>query len=156
MMGKGSVCLLLMFVTVSLCQDMNVGKAAFSAVRNEKAVLPPFSVIIFDEVTTNYQMAYNASTGNFNAPSNGIYVFTWTIATKWGQWQTTQLMCNDDAIANIVADSYKNGDRSTATGTMVLSLQANDRVYVRTGRLGDRMILKNMFCTFSGWKLYDL
>ncbi|KAK3095023.1 hypothetical protein FSP39_009314 [Pinctada imbricata] len=144
MMGKGSVCLLLMFVTVSLCQDMNVGKAAFSAVRNEKAVLPPFSVIIFDEVTTNYQMAYNASTGNFNAPSNGIYVFTWTIATKWGQWQTTQLMCNDDAIANIVADSYKNGDRSTATGTMVLSLQANDRVYVRTGRLGDRMILKNI------------
>ncbi|XP_061177205.1 heavy metal-binding protein HIP-like [Saccostrea echinata] len=72
------------------------GLIAFNALLTADQQRPAKNaVIIFKKVTLNSGNAYNAATGKFTAPGNGIYSFTWTIATNAGKYLSTEIVIND-------------------------------------------------------------
>ncbi|KAJ8313059.1 hypothetical protein KUTeg_010432 [Tegillarca granosa] len=58
-------------------------KVAFTARKLIPETLrEPNVKVTFENVTLNVGDGYNSSTGIFTAPADGIYVFSWSIATK--------------------------------------------------------------------------
>ncbi|KAJ8302275.1 hypothetical protein KUTeg_021262 [Tegillarca granosa] len=49
---------------------------------NGGCITPMDGVIRFENVLLNEGNGYNSATGEFTAPTDGVYVFSWTILTK--------------------------------------------------------------------------
>ncbi|XP_052079204.1 uncharacterized protein LOC127717560 [Mytilus californianus] len=59
-------------------------KVAFMA-KNSVALknIPSKSVVVYNTVITNLGNGYDSSTGIFTAPSNGVYIFSWSAEEKF-------------------------------------------------------------------------
>ena len=112
--------------------------------------------IIFNQVLTNEGGAYDGSTGVFTCPSNGVYVFTWTVMTRNNKNScfaylsingTTQTLAAFADLGSIKTDySY-----TQSTMTRAVHLSAGDRVWVYTSRCP--YLYSSPYSAFSGWKL---
>ncbi|XP_071120246.1 cerebellin-2-like [Mytilus edulis] len=111
------------------------------------------STVIFDKVVTNTGSGYDASTGQFVAPYEGLYYFSWTILTYYSKYFTTQLMQND----NIIAANYPDGrglssSNVSATQSVLLHLAAKDKICIKTESTG-LFMYGDKWSTFSGFKI---
>ncbi|CAC5380966.1 C1QL [Mytilus coruscus] len=111
------------------------------------------STVIFDKVVTNTGSGYDASTGQFVAPYEGLYYFTWTTLTYYSKYFSTQLMHN----GNIIAANFPDGrgissGHVSATQSVLLHLAAKDKVCIKTNGTGHHMY-GNKWSTFSGFKI---
>ncbi|XP_063419008.1 complement C1q tumor necrosis factor-related protein 3-like [Mytilus trossulus] len=111
------------------------------------------TTVIFDKVVTNTGSGYDASTGQFVAPYEGLYYFTWTILTYPSKKFLTQLLHNN----NIIAGNYPDGrgrssGHDSATQSVVLHLAAKDKVCIKTEDTGQYMY-GDRWSTFSGYKI---
>ncbi|XP_052066209.1 cerebellin-2-like [Mytilus californianus] len=111
------------------------------------------STVIFDKVVTNTGSGYDASTGQFVAPYEGLYYFTWTTLSYHSKLFPTQLLHND----NIIAANYLDGrglssGYASATQSILLHLAAKDKVCIKTERAGTYMS-GGKWSTFSGFKI---
>ncbi|XP_063399034.1 cerebellin-2-like [Mytilus trossulus] len=111
------------------------------------------STVIFDKVVINTGSGYDASSGQFVAPYEGLYYFSWTTLTYHSKYFATQLMHN----GNIIAGNYPDGrglssGHVSATQSVLLYLAAKDKVRIRTDGIGQHMY-GGKWCTFSGFKI---
>lgn len=115
-------------------------------------------VLVFDNVQTNTGSAYNKYSGIFTAPTDGVYVFTWTILSYGYSFAFTQIVVNSQVITSLVTDSQEINDTHSTTGMVVVSINREDLVFIRTHptaiSLGKILSLGTQGRpSFSGWKL---
>ena len=111
--------------------------------------------IIFYVVKTNIGGGYNEYSGMFTAPSSGVYVFTWTIYTgNHGQTQFNIYVNHNVYDATFGETDSNEHDYDSDSGTMVISLNAHDNVYIRSGITCSTIVVSayNARSTFAGWK----
>lgn len=115
--------------------------------------------IIFDVVKTNVGGGYNEYSGMFTAPSSGVYVFTWTIYTgNHGQTQFN-IYVNHNVYDSTFGETDNNQhDYDSDSGTMVVSLNAHDNVYIRSAMACTTYVYSGELArsTFAGWKIISL
>ena len=113
--------------------------------------------IIFDHVQTNAGDGYDAFSGIFRAPSSGIYFFTWTIYSA-GHGQTRfHIFVNYAVYGYTFCDTEGTGDYNSDSASMVVHLNTNDHVYIRTGMDCTTRVISNTnygISTFAGWKIF--
>lgn len=132
---------------------------AFCAYMTTSEVSPSLHhTFVFDNVKTNIGSVYNKYSGMFTAPSDGVYVFTWTILSGPQSYTNAQIVVNSQAFTNLVTQSEDTGVLHSSTGVIVVSLNSGDLVYIRTHPEAlsfGTVISHNLYGqpSFSGWKL---
>ena len=111
-----------------------------------------FQTIVFDTVETNIGDAYNATSGIFTAPTDGVYVFSATILSVPGHSASILYYKNHK---NEVGFSFEPpSDKSvSAAKTIILELTRGDKVVLKIADLDDA-ILGNGYSTFTGFLLW--
>lgn len=116
--------------------------------------LPSKSVVVFNSAITNLGNGYNSYTGIFTAPSNGVYVFSWTILGQ--QWKKfyTELTLNGNVVARNYVSAVNVQDHPSGSQNVVLEIKKDDKVLVRVqaGHKGQYMYADG-WSSFSGYKL---
>lgn len=116
--------------------------------------------IIFDVVKTNVGGGYNEFSGMFTAPSSGIFVFTWTIYTGSHGQTKFHIFVNHDVFGSTFSETDNNPeDFDSDSGSMVVSLNAHDHVYMRSAMTCSTNIISSSDyarTTFAGWKIMTL
>jgi hypothetical protein len=112
------------------------------------------AVVVFGTVTLNTAEAYNARTGKFTAPEDGVYSFTWTIATYAGKYFATDIVHNGKMISyNHVNGGSYNKNFETASASAIIKMKKNDQVWIRTQDSGKDTYAYKDRCSFSGFRL---
>ncbi|XP_062581391.1 cerebellin-3-like [Saccostrea cucullata] len=88
--------------------------------------------LIFDTVKTNEGKGYHHNIGVFMAPASGTYFFTWTMSLGASASLSTELVVNTVPHGSIYIHTSSD-QRDSATGNLILSLNAGDEVFIRTG-----------------------
>lgn len=120
--------------------------------------IPSNSVVVYNTVVTNLGNGYDSSTGIFTAPSNGVYMFSWTnLCQRWKQFLTS-LYLNEKLIARNYAAPVSVADHASGSQIVILNIKKGDKVFIRIpgdGRMGE-YIYGDGWSTFSGYKLYNM
>ncbi|XP_071124032.1 cerebellin-1-like [Mytilus edulis] len=116
--------------------------------------IPSKSVVVYNTVITNLGNGYDKSTGIFTAPSNGVYIFSWTVLTPHGKFFFTYLALNGNLIARNFAGARKEADSASGSQNVVIEVKKDDKIYVtiQEGYTG-QYLFGNSWSTFSGYKL---
>lgn len=112
--------------------------------------------LIFDEVKTNVGSGYNQFSGVFTAPSPGLYVFTWTIyAGNHGQTGFFIYVNHEVLGATWGETDGVARDFDSDSGSIVVSLNANDNVYIRSAMACSTYVISDEGArtSFAGWRL---
>ncbi|XP_052083368.1 complement C1q tumor necrosis factor-related protein 3-like [Mytilus californianus] len=119
--------------------------------------IPGNHIIVYDTAITNVGNGYDTSTGIFTAPSNGIYIFSWTVLTQQGFNFLTYLAVNGNVIARNYVDAYQIRNNISGSQNAVINLKKYDKVSVRmrNGLWGNDMH-GDGWSTFNGYKLYNM
>lgn len=102
--------------------------AFFTALTNNSG---PYTVdmnLVFKHVITNYGDNYDATTGHYTVPFNGVYQFFVTISATGRQKAGVQVMKNSVSILTVWSESEP---WSTTSQTVILKLQRDDIVFLR-------------------------
>ncbi|VDI02076.1 Hypothetical predicted protein [Mytilus galloprovincialis] len=118
----------------------------------------PHHTLILDHIETNSGNAYNHHSGVFTAPSNGIYLFSYTVFPDSHSYGTIELIVNSQSHADIFIDSSPTDhDLGGTTGVAILYLKQNDVCYLRTHSTntfnGNIYSSTNARTSFSGFKI---
>ena len=89
--------------------------------------------IVFDQVRTNQGNAYKAVDGEFRATLAGTYFFIWTISNGDGTYMQSELVVNGNVYGQIISDAANHNDWAVSTAFTIVSLQIDDRVWIRSG-----------------------
>ena len=87
--------------------------------------------MVFDQLVTNNGSAYDASSGIFTTPTDGVYVIAWTVLTKSGHFFDTELVVdwNVNCTMPQIQVGGGGGKRCESNGcTGVLQLKVKERV----------------------------
>ena len=113
-------------------------------------------VIVYDNVKTNAGNGYHPSTGVFIVPESGMYVFTWSFRNGYDEYQSTQLMVNNNEEGMLHINQATAGSTS-ATGIAVLQVDKGDDVYVKIFSLTSHTgtVISDQWgkSFFAGWRL---
>ncbi|XP_076088722.1 complement C1q tumor necrosis factor-related protein 3-like [Mytilus galloprovincialis] len=116
--------------------------------------IPAKSTVVYHTVVTNIGNGYDKSTGIFTAPSNGIYIFSWTVLTHNHKYFVTYLALNGNVIIKNYTGANSVADHISSSQNAVLEIKKDDKVFVKVleGYTGQYMI-GNHYSSFSGYKL---
>ncbi|CAG2205983.1 C1QL [Mytilus edulis] len=122
---------------------------AFSVTRKSDITLSPFQTLVFDKVYSNEGGGYNAHTGLFTAPVNGMYYFVVSFLAAGGSTHLLLLKNNHE-----VARGYGRGQDATGSIVSTVQLKRGDVVRVSeiTGQ-GHERILGDGWSSFTGFRL---
>ncbi|XP_048736468.2 uncharacterized protein LOC125651758 [Ostrea edulis] len=113
--------------------------------------------LIFDVAKTNLGGGYNEYSGMFTAPSSGAYVFTWTIYTGNHGATKFAIYVNHDVVDSTFGETDDDlGDYDSDSGSIVVSLNVRDNVYIRSAITCTTQVISNSVyarTSFAGWKL---
>ncbi|XP_062576639.1 heavy metal-binding protein HIP-like, partial [Saccostrea cucullata] len=112
-----------------------------------------YAVVVFGKVTQNSGNAYNANTGKFIAPEDGLYFFLWTILTRDGKIFNTQIVLNGNIFGYNNADGVSgNSNLASGSSSAVIKMKKKDEVWIRThGKDGKYAYAE--WSSFTGFKL---
>lgn len=114
-------------------------------------------IIIFDSVLTNVGGHYNHHIGMFTVPKSGIYVFSWRIMCDPSGDIFTDIVVNSAITSAMRADGTGSNAVSSSTGLVVVHVNKNDVVHIRTNSADDIQGRIESYpdnrSTFSGWLL---
>uniref|UniRef100_A0A194AMC1 Putative mantle 4 n=1 Tax=Pinctada fucata TaxID=50426 RepID=A0A194AMC1_PINFU len=113
-------------------------------------------IFVFDRTNTNHGNHYDSSNGNFTAPRDGPYVFTWTVVTQDKYSINVELFRNNQRVSRAQADGQPGPQNSSGSNTVVLDLKTGDVVNLRCGgwmNQDQRQLYGDTYSTFSGWAL---
>ncbi|VDI65928.1 Hypothetical predicted protein [Mytilus galloprovincialis] len=111
------------------------------------------ATLVFDNVVTNTGSGYDASTGQFVAPYEGLYYFSWTILTGTSSYFISDIFHNGNKIASNFSDGTGiSTGHISASQSVMLQLAAKDRVYIKTHRTG-QFRYGETWSTFSGFRI---
>ena len=107
-------------------------EVVFTALRHQTSVVVHTNaIIIFETSITNAGSAYNPSSGIFQAPANGLYVFFFDIECASNNGNTQAELVRDGAKTGVQAYCHGSGDVDNSSTLGVLHLSAGDTVWVR-------------------------
>ena len=89
--------------------------------------------IVFDQVRTNQGKAYKAADGEFRTTLAGTYFFIWTISNVEHTVMQSELVVNGIVFGHITSDAFNHNDWAVSTSFTIVSLQVDDRVWIRSG-----------------------
>lgn len=121
---------------------------AFTAVTSSSKTYSRGSTIAFNTLKINYGNAFNRGNYRFTAPSEGLYVFSWSIATHSSYLGNNRLMINSSIYHQL--HCQKTYQQCGATVTMWL--KRNDQVWVASGY--SSIYVYATHSSFSGWKIH--
>lgn len=111
-------------------------------------------VLVFDVVKTNVGSGYNHHDGVFTAPSQGPYVFSWTVVSWYRSWVFSELMVNSSTYGRIITNSQDINDEHVGSSVVVAVLNPGDVVYIRVHSSSGTLASTDLIYTsFAGWKL---
>ncbi|XP_052797493.1 complement C1q-like protein 4 [Mya arenaria] len=112
------------------------------------------SNIVFNSVTTLVGGGYSSGTGIFTSPTSGLYVFSTTIKIQLGHSRSHAWFSIKKNAVTIVRLHLEDIDSNseTTSGSVLLSLQAGDRVFVTCESILGT-ILGDDYTFFSGFPL---
>ena len=130
-----------------------VGAVAFSARLQTRLISSKNSEkVVFDQIVTNIGSAYDASSGIFTTPTDGVYVFAWTVLTNPGYLFDTELVVDGNIKLYNAADSGGGKSYESSGCTGVLQLKSGEKVWIRKhGQYGN--LLRSQWSSFSGWQI---
>lgn len=107
--------------------------------------------IVYDGLIYNYGNAYNPHNGIFTAPSDGLYIFTWTSFVVTEKTFNAEILANGKrkGLANC-HNRYNKGYENCAN-TVPVVLKNGDKVNIRTTYANS---LTKDWSSFKGWKVY--
>lgn len=125
---------------------------AFHAILSKKLNNVPTNTIIkFGKVLVNEGSGYNAATGKFTAPFDGVYSFSWSYCTDKGTNAYLGGYVNGNLITKISnkaqASSWKN-----TSGHLVIKLKKENQFWVQTYAFVAQLI-EQEYTFLSGYKL---
>ncbi|XP_071123055.1 complement C1q tumor necrosis factor-related protein 6-like [Mytilus edulis] len=89
------------------------------------------SMVILDRIVTNTGSGYDASTGQFIAPDEGLYFFTCTTPTAPLKYFITDIMHIGRKVASNQSDGRGlSNAHMSSTQSIVLQLTEKDKVYI--------------------------
>ncbi|XP_063411048.1 cerebellin-2-like [Mytilus trossulus] len=136
-------------------RDSGPDKIAFMA-KNSAALtnIPAKYTVVYNTVVTNVGNRYDKSTGIFTPPSDGVYIFSWTVLAHNGKHFLTCLSLNGKQIAKNYTGAHTVGNHISSSQNAVLEIEKDDKVFVKVleGYTGQYM-LGDSWSTFSGYKL---
>jgi hypothetical protein len=113
--------------------------------------------IVFDKPITNFGNAYSISTGIFQAPLKGIYVFTLTFMVVPRHSEYLEIVVDGNALNDIFADASSGGDFMSTTKQWILNLNSGSDVWIRTSSFENMgQIHGKMHTVFSGFLLFEI
>lgn len=121
---------------------------AFTAVTSSTTTYSTGSTIAFNTLKNNYGNAFNSGNYRFTAPSEGLYVFSWSIATHTSYYGNTRLMKNGSVYHQLNCQSSYQQCGATVT----MWLKRNDQVWVASGY--SSIYVYATHSSFSGWKIH--
>ncbi|XP_052707732.1 complement C1q tumor necrosis factor-related protein 3-like isoform X1 [Crassostrea angulata] len=122
-------------------------RVTFTAVTSSSAKYSSGTTIPFTTVKTNYGNAFNNGNYRFTAPSNGVYVFSWSIATHSSYYGHAKLMKNGSTYHQVHCSS--GYQQCGATVTIILN--KHDQVWLASDSSSTYVLAT--YSSFSGWKL---
>ena len=132
-------------------------RIAFYAYMSRNEPVQEHKVLVFDVTKTNYGNGYNNNTGIFIAPSNGVYVLTFTVHSYHNSYASVDIIVNHELEGTIFTDSSDGWDRNAATAIVVVWMNQGDVSFVRTSTtyksIGDLWSDNTGRCSFAGWKI---
>ncbi|XP_062601809.1 uncharacterized protein LOC134263475 [Saccostrea cucullata] len=127
-----------------------------SRISRTKVNLANYAAVVFEKVTLNDGNAYDARTGKFTAPEDGVYSFTWTILTKAGKKFNTEIVHNGNINGYNHADGVSGSSSySSGSSSAIIKMKKKDEVWIRTHG-GDGQHAYDDWSSFSGLKLTTL
>lgn len=122
-------------------------RVAFTAVASSSTTYGSGTTIPFTTVKTNYGHAYNNGNYRFTAPSNGLYVFSWSIGTHSSYYAYTKLVKN----GSTYHQSHCSSGFQLCGATVTIFLHKHDQVWLEADHSSTYVYATISY--FSGWKL---
>ncbi|KAA3674236.1 uncharacterized protein DEA37_0012621 [Paragonimus westermani] len=107
--------------------------------------------VIMNRVITNVGQVYDAVTGEFTAPVDGIYVLSVAISAQGKSKAAVRLMHNEQPILDLWSES---SPWSTTSNQAILHMSKGDRAWLSI-REGAHYLHGYMYSTFSGYLLFE-
>lgn len=121
---------------------------AFTAVTSSSTTYSSGSTIQFRSLKINRGNAFSTSNYRFTAPSTGLYVFSWSIATHSSYYGNSALMKD----GSIYHQTHCQKTFEQCGSTVTMWLNKNSQVWV-TSRYSS-IYAYATYTTFSGWKIH--
>ncbi|XP_013406650.1 complement C1q-like protein 4 [Lingula anatina] len=143
-------------VTVDKPQKSGDKNVAFSAkLAQIHPETNPMITVKFDSIITNAGNGYNGMTGIFTAPTDGTYYFSFHAITNSAKNSVMQIMKNGILIIRGYGNSGHCGcAHATISNSVILQLQANDKVWVEANEGGLYSLSTNPLASFSGYLIF--
>lgn len=134
------------------------GVAFYAYMSHNEEYIGHHQTIIFDQVVTDVGGNYNHHTGVFTSPSQGVYVFSWTLYCQAEGYFNSQLVANSNAFGAVFCSGEGATNLRHTTGVVVAYINQGDAVFVRThptyGVKGNVYSSITAVSSFTGWKLF--
>ncbi|KAJ8302276.1 hypothetical protein KUTeg_021263 [Tegillarca granosa] len=135
---------------------ISITGVAFTALKS--ASTSSDGVIRFENVLLNEGNGYNSATGEFTAPTDGVYVFSWTILTKETEAIAADLYLGSSRKARLFADARggttSNSMDDSASNTIAIRLTRGQKVSIRVDSVWDNFVDGNNWSSFSGHRIF--
>ena len=105
-------------------------------------------VIVFNNILANMGGAYNASTGKFTAPRDGIYYFSWNVLKTSKLFQ--HIILTVDGASRFFSMRPGTQSYEIITGSLFLQLKKGNEVWLRAGQAGLKLH-GHIHSSFSGF-----
>ena len=112
----------------------------------------------FDRASVNIGSGFNVNDGIFDAPTTGIYVFSWTVVAQLGTYFSAELIINGAVQGVIESDSDVAGSGNgfhPATGLVLAQVNAGNHVFIRYAYENGCNVVSDLKrrSSFTGWLL---
>ncbi|VDI79919.1 Hypothetical predicted protein, partial [Mytilus galloprovincialis] len=133
---------------------------AFYAYMSKSENIPgTHHTLIFDTAITNENNGYHPFSGIFIAPEKGIYVFSFSIRLECHSYGPYELVKNSQVVGVVFSDIRQVCLQDQITGTMVITANKGDDIYVRTHATTSHIGLipsdDNGRSSFAGWLILN-
>ena len=106
--------------------------AFYAYMSQSETILGHHQTLVFDHVVTNVGGNYNPYSGMFTSPSQGGYVFSWTLYCSAGGNFYSQVVVNSDLVGALYCGAQGSRDIKHVTGVVVVEINQGDIVYIRS------------------------
>ena len=106
--------------------------------------------VVYDALYFNHGNAFNPQSGFFVAPSDGLYVFTWTSFVDPRKIFDSEIRVNGKDKGRANCNNENNSGNAHCSNTVPLILKSGDKVNIRTTHANN---LHHNWSNFKGWKI---
>nr|XP_034307784.1 complement C1q tumor necrosis factor-related protein 4-like [Crassostrea gigas] len=114
--------------------------------------------VIFNQASLNKGSAYDTTTGEFTAPNDGVYSFSWTTMSETEKYFITEIFLNSSPVAYNFTDGRgrtKNAGNVMSSSNAIIEMRKGDKVWIRAhDKYGQfARCVNGQWCFFSGFKI---